>query len=65
VRTRDTTQGKVVLPGHQPLHFISFDRSPVRLWYVHSGVASTQQTQERAMVPGQQGIAPDKFTVVY
>ena len=52
VITKDTTQEQLVFQGHHPFHLILVDSSPDTLWYAHAGVTSTQQTQERKIVPG-------------
>jgi hypothetical protein len=52
VINKDTTQGRIAFEGHHPFHIISVDSSPDALWYAHAGVTSTQQLQEREIVPG-------------
>ena len=64
MRTKDSTQGKVALPGYHPLHFIMSDKATVRLLYVQTGVTCRQQNQEGAMLPGQHGIAPVKLRLL-
>ena len=54
--TKDTTQEQLVFQGHHPFHLILVDSSPDTLWYAQAGVTSTQQTQERKIVPGHLGL---------
>lgn len=53
---KDTPPGQVALLGSYPWHLIYFDMPPVDLWYVHTGVSSTQQTQGKVIMPGYLGL---------
>lgn len=59
-----TSPGPIVLQGHHPYQLISFNGLADSSWYVHTGVTSTQQTQEKATLPGHHRIAQGRLTAV-